>query len=177
MSYRAPRSAERYESLFGCPLRFGAPRTTIRVWKEWFDSPASPHDAEFNAICVQHCESVQRRVEQARPLTSELRWLFTRSDSGALPSLEDAAARLHLTSRTLRRRLREEGTNYRNQVDEFRAERARQYLSYGNLSSKEIAFALGFQEQSAFRHAFKAWTGMTVREYRQQVRGASSSEA
>jgi len=51
-------------------------------------------------------------------------------------------------------------------MDIYRAEQAKKLFSYGTVSSKEAAFLLGFKEQSAFRHAFKGWTGQTISEYR-----------
>lgn len=170
LSYRAPAGADRYAELFGCRLRFGARQTTIRVLKDWFDRPAEPHDGEFHAICVRHCESVLSRVESAAPMSATLRRLFGSFDREPLPRLEGAAERLRLTTRTLRRRLHEEGTSYRAELDRFRSERAQYYLRYADLDAKEIAFLLGFQEQSAFRHAFKTWTGKTVGDFRREAR-------
>lgn len=174
LSYRAPRHADHYEELLGCRLRFGAPQTTIRLSREWFDDRSQAHDEEFDAICRQHCESVLHRVERRQPMSGELRKLFA-VDAAPPPRLETAAARLHMTPRTLRRRLHDEGTSYRAQVDAYRAERAKQYLAYGTLDPKEVAFLLGFKEQSAFRHAFKSWTGMTIREFRRQATAESAA--
>lgn len=175
LSYRAPKYAERYEALLGCRLRFGAPQTTIRLSREWFDDRSQAHDEEFDAICRQHCESVLVRVERRQTMCSELRKLFA-DDSKPLPRLETAAACLNMTPRTLRRRLHDEGTSYRAEVDAFRAERAKHYLAYSALDPKEVAFLLGFKEQSAFRHAFKSWTGMTIREFRRQALGQNAPD-
>lgn len=180
LSYKAPRGADRYEELFRCPMRFGAPQTTIRVWKEWFDKPSEPHDGEFSAICLQHCENLLQRNERSNPVVSNLRRLFAQTTATPLPNMDLAARHLNLSPRTLRRRLHLEGTSYRHEIDHFRSERAKQYLSYGTMSSKKVAYLLGFQEQSAFLHAFKTWTGMTVREYRVQAsstRHASHDES
>ena len=70
-----------------------------------------------------------------------------------------------ISARTLRRHLEQQGQTLRGVVDGVRRERADQLLDAG-MSVKEIAFALGFSEPSAFRRAFKRWTGSTPRSFR-----------
>jgi AraC-like DNA-binding protein len=69
------------------------------------------------------------------------------------------APRLHMSPRTLHRRLEEEGTSFRQVLTEVRRELAARHLSERRLAIGEIAFLLGFSEPSAFHRAFKRWTG------------------
>ena len=83
-------------------------------------------------------------------------------------SLEAVAARLHMTARTLRRKLDEEGTSFRKMVDELRMQVAIKYLRDTELTVDDIADALGFSEATVFRRAFRRWTGGGLREFRSQ---------
>lgn len=174
-SYRAPPHSHRYHEAFHCPIQFGAPRTAATVAREWLDRRLRTNDEEFNAICLKHCSQILQQIEHTGPVVSRLRGLFLRNPA-AVPRLDDAAAELGLSPRSLRRHLLDEGASYQKLVDEFRADLAREYLRSTRLSTKEIAFLLGYADQSAFRRAFKLWTGRTTREYRETALGPSSSD-
>lgn len=91
----------------------------------------------------------------------------------ALPSgqagMDNVARRLGVSSRTLQRRLRGEGTNFKAVVDATRERLARHYLRRTQLSSTEIAYLLGFDEATSFFRAFQRWTGTTPEALRQRV--------
>jgi AraC-like DNA-binding protein len=77
---------------------------------------------------------------------------------------------LHLSTRTLARRLAAEDVTFAQVLDEMRADLAASYLCDPTLSVSHIAWLLGFQEASAFTHAFKRWTGKTPTEHRADER-------
>jgi AraC-like DNA-binding protein len=87
----------------------------------------------------------------------------------AMPSGEvdqDGIARaLNQSPSTLQRRLRREGTSYQNLLDSTRRELALQYLREGEHSLADVAFLLGFTDQSNFTRAFRRWTGKTPRQF------------
>jgi AraC-like DNA-binding protein len=71
-----------------------------------------------------------------------------------------------LSRRSMQRRLNEQGWSYKRVVDDTRAELARRYMGDRSKSLTEIAFLLGFSEQSAFSRAFRRWTGLAPRAFR-----------
>jgi AraC-like DNA-binding protein len=81
------------------------------------------------------------------------------------PNIEGVARALGTSPRTLQRRLLEEGTSFRDVVEEVRAELARRYLGE-RVALHDVAFRLGYAEVSAFLRAFKRWTGMTPTQFR-----------
>lgn len=93
--------------------------------------------------------------------------------SGA-PTLAQAAKRLRMSPRTLRRRLSEEGLSYQSLLDEVRKSLALHYLSGPALDAERAAFLLGFAEASSFRRAFKRWTGGSVIEHQRALRAVES---
>jgi AraC-like DNA-binding protein len=76
------------------------------------------------------------------------------------------AKKLGMSERTLARRLTEEGVTFIKLVQQLKATLARSYLEDETMPMSEIAWRLGFEEQSSFNHAFKRWTGKTPRELR-----------
>ena len=81
-------------------------------------------------------------------------------------SLEDVAARLHMSSRTLIRKLRQEGLSFQGIKDDLRRDLAILQLARGEVALGEIAYALGFSSVAVFHRAFRHWTGMTPGAYR-----------
>jgi AraC-like DNA-binding protein len=71
-----------------------------------------------------------------------------------------------MSTRTLHRRLYEEGTSFVDLLDETRRELAAGYIRRSDYSVGEVAYLLGFAETSSFNRAFRRWTGMSPSEYR-----------
>ena len=80
---------------------------------------------------------------------------------------ENIAEDLYMSQRSLQRRLREEGTTYKELLNETRRDLAAQYIKVSGVSINEITYLLGFSEPSNFSRAFKRWTGVSPSEYRQ----------
>jgi AraC-like DNA-binding protein len=78
-----------------------------------------------------------------------------------------------MSSRTLSRKLREEGTSFAEILDQLRAALAKRYLHDEKLPVSEIAWLLGYREVSSLTHAFKRWTGVTPRRFRSRQLGAT----
>ena len=110
------------------------------------------------------------RLDRNGAWSGRLESLLEASMDAGPPTLEAAAEQLRLEPRTLQNYLKKEGTGFRRLCMEFRKQKAIRLLGDTSVSIVEIAFALGFSEQSAFHHAFKKWTGATPIEYRKGVR-------
>lgn len=83
--------------------------------------------------------------------------------------MAEVAARLGLSTRTLRRRLAAEGVTYKTLVDEVRASLAVELLSSAGLSVEDTAIRLGYAESASFIHAYRRWKGVTPSAHRQQL--------
>jgi AraC-like DNA-binding protein len=86
--------------------------------------------------------------------------------AGSNPSATRTAALLHISHRTLSRKLQQEGTTFKELFDDVRRRAALSYVARRDLGLSEIAFLLGFSEAASFHRAFKRWTGQTPLEYR-----------
>ena len=78
---------------------------------------------------------------------------------------DTVADRLHRSRSTLQRQLSGEGTSYRDILESTRQALAEKYLRDGDFSQAEIAFMVGFSDQSNFARAFKRWTGMSPGQF------------
>lgn len=180
LSYPPPPHAAAYSEAIPCPVTFSAPLTRIVIATPHLGQTLRSNDELFLEICVRHCQQVLRQIAARNPLVARLRGIFLQ-EPGVLPGMAQAARRLGLSSRTLRRRLEEEQTTYNELADNFRRDLAIEYLRSGHMAPKEVAYVLGFSSPSTFRRAFKIWTGQTIGEFldrdrEARVPGLSSSK-
>ena len=82
------------------------------------------------------------------------------------PNQQQIAQALHVSNRTLQRKLKNEGTSFMDLLQDTRLQLARKYLSHPNRSIVETAYMLGFSEPSTFSRAFKRWTGVAPADFR-----------
>lgn len=88
---------------------------------------------------------------------------------GNFPSISEVAEQLHVSERTLRRRLAAEETDFRTIFDDIKNTLAQNYLRKTSLSAVEIADLLNYAEATNFHRAFQRWNSTTPAEYRQQA--------
>lgn len=159
---RDPEVAARHRDAFGCPLVYGAERTAL-VLSQATWMTAVPHaDPALLAILDRHADALSAEVPREAGLVARVRAALAAALKAGEPADIDTTARtLGLGARTLQRRLDDEGTRFATLVDETRVLTARALLADRGVALSEIAFLLGFSEQSAFTRAFKRWTGET----------------
>jgi AraC-like DNA-binding protein len=165
LSYPAPSHHALYQQHFKGPIRFNARCTRISFTGPLLDQPLRGDDKEFNEMCARQCELLMRQIGQQSPLVSKIQNILMRS-RGRIPMIDTMARELNISARTLRRRLHDEDRSYQQLVNEFRIDMAKEYLRSVSVTTKEIAYLLGFRDTNSFRRAFKLWTGKTVQEYR-----------
>jgi len=169
LAYAPPADRRALEALCGCPIRFSQPSYRLVAPLSVLGYPLPEPNPEV-------CQAMTRLAEQ------QLR-LFSREGEGFLPQLrqrlaarlgqgavsqEDMAAELGLHVRTLQRRLGEQGLNWSGVLDDVRRTLAASYIREPALSLGEVAFLLGFAEQSSFQKSFKRWFGESPGRYRRQ---------
>ncbi|MET0661373.1 MAG: AraC family transcriptional regulator [Steroidobacteraceae bacterium] len=171
-SYSAPSYVARYEATFDCPLHFESPHTYAVVKSPSLDTPVKSSDSELRELCIRHCDSLAQRDQLSGPIKSRLREAL--KARGSIPTFEQAAQAMNLSTRSLARYLQQEGTSFQVVLDEFRCDLAKEYLGAG-IWTKEVAYLLGFSHVDSFRQAFKAWTGATVGAYQASIGRERSS--
>ncbi|MFT3761221.1 MAG: AraC family transcriptional regulator [Pseudoxanthomonas sp.] len=166
LAYPAPAYADRYAELFGCEVRFGQPRNALTLDKAWLavEFPGyNPVTARLaQDLCRQQLDSI--RAPQGETTASVERYL--RRHLSGNPPLAAIAGHLHLSERTLRRRLAAEGASFNALHDRVRTECAMRLLHDTRLNIAQIGMRVGFNDAREFRRAFKRWTGRTPSEVR-----------
>ncbi|NKI18703.1 helix-turn-helix transcriptional regulator [Spongiibacter sp. KMU-166] len=114
--------------------------------------------------CIKACRELLDEISSQGSLKSCVVDVLIGSP-GAFPSIEQVAKKLEMSTRSLRRKLQQEGTSYQDLLQEVRLGLAKQYLR-DKLSVEQIAELLGYSETSAFSRAFKGWTGKAPQEFR-----------
>jgi AraC-like DNA-binding protein len=165
-AYPQPEHAGEYATMYSEHLTFNAPSTAI-----WFDAgllaaPVVQRPETLKVFLRSAPQSVFLKYKNEGSLTSRLRRHLRKFvGHGDWPGLEQVADEFHVSPTTLRRRLETEFTSYQGLKDQIRRDAAIHYLCSSNLSVADIGSLVGFQEASAFRRAFKAWSGVQPGEY------------
>jgi AraC-like DNA-binding protein len=172
--YPPPPHAAVYARWYGCPVAFGAARNALVIPRAWRAVPNMGHDEGTWTTALARCEAMCASNADEDSLTRVRRLLFDcldRPDTNdrGLPSLEQIAERLHVSSRTLIRRLRSVNTTYQEVVDGVQQQRARELLGNPGLRIQDVAAALGYQDPNSFARSFKRWFAMTPGEYRKRI--------
>ena len=165
LDYPAPAHRAMYESLFECPVRFGADAVEWHYPEKVLDAPLELSNAEMARICEQRCEVILTRLGVAGGFVDRVRSELL-AEPRQFPDLEAVARAIHVSPRTLRRNLRQEGSSFREILSEVRKNLALDYLERSNLALDEIATLLGYGDAANFNRAFGKWTGDTPGSYR-----------
>jgi len=162
LAHRAPPELAPYRAWFDAPVRFGAETTQLIFPASALDAPLVSSDPALLAILTRAAEELERAVPKDASLTAQVKRTLREVLRGEDANVDLVAKRLGMTSRSLQRRLRDEGTSFNAVREQTRRELATRYLD-DKLSIAEISFLLGFSEPSAFFRAYKRWTGGTPR--------------
>lgn len=164
LTYQAPDYASMYGEIFQCPVHFDSKRNELRYPRSLLTIPFKRPNALLREFCLRECDKVLAEFRPRNTLADEIEALV-RSSSGVIPPLAEVASTLNISARTLSRRLMNEGTSYRQIIENLRKRLALEYLRTSRLQQKEIAYLLGYAETANFYHAFQRWFGCTPSEY------------
>lgn len=153
-----------YEEVFGCPAAFGAAVNGLLLSGDLLTRPVPSHDPGLLDHHVRLAETLAR--DSTAALSARVRaWIADVLPFGT-PSQAVIADQLHLTPKTLQRRLEQEGTGFKALVEDVRFETARACLARRDLPLQDVASLCGYQDYSAFAKAFRQWSGRSPGEWR-----------
>ncbi|MBB4685644.1 AraC family transcriptional regulator [Amycolatopsis jiangsuensis] len=159
-----PDTVDSYVDVFGLAPEFGAQQHRATLDPALLDRPLPQANDQTVALCAAQCDELVARRRRRSGTAQLVRERLVRL--GGVDAGMDAIARqLTMSARTLRRRLTEAGTGYRQLLDEVRHALAEEMLNTGVLSVEDVALRLGYAEASSFIYAFKRWTGTTPAAY------------
>lgn len=168
-TFPAPAEAAAYEAFFGCPVRFDDTHTRVRFPVDYLAIRMPHSDPGLRALLDRQAQALLAALPDSDATDRALQRVMLRLLPEGLATLPRAAREMHLSARTLQRRLEARGLSWQSLLDRTREQLARQYLADRALSLGDIALLLGFSEQSAFTRAFRRWTGTTPARVRREL--------
>ena len=164
-NYSRPAHAATYKKQWPIPMEFDQEYSQIFLSKRWLDQRTRTGNPTTNVLFSQQCEEILQGMSDVKEVSTAVRRLLILS-AGEFLNIKEVSEQLHITERTLRRRLSAEGTDFRTLFDSIRNTLAQNYLSNTSLSVVEISHLLGYGEATNFHRAFQRWNEMTPNEYR-----------
>ncbi len=157
-----------YHDYFNCELYFNHDFNGMLINKTLLDIPLGKYDPNINRLLCSHAEQQISQLVEQLPIETITQFIGNQLPRG-VPDIADAASSLHMSVRTLQRKLAEHELSFSGLVDSIRQDLAIRYLKDTETKAVYISQMLGFSEQSAFQRAFKRWTGSTPKQYRDQL--------
>ncbi len=166
LPYDMPKDRTEYERLFQCPMSFGQKGISIYFDKGHITEKVVTSDYHLLRVLVAHAEERIAAIQRKGGFYEEVKTSVAHLIKPEFPSIEQVARHLHVSVRTLQRRLSEEGHTFKEIIESLRKEFAFAYLKRPELSINEIAYLLNYTDASAFIRSFKRWEHKTPNEFR-----------
>ena len=163
---RAPAHREMYETHFRCPVTFKAKQNALIFSKTDIELPFVTHNADLLATVAPQLEAELRKQVAQKTFREQVKAILKQLIAGQRPGIQDLARELHLSTRTLQRRLTDEGTTFQCLLDDARRELARHYLLHSSRELNETAYLLGYEDANSFFRAFHNWEGTSPGQWR-----------
>lgn len=158
-----------YREFFQCPVLSQQTAVTVTYPLSVLATPMPWRDPVLQQRMDQQVSAMLKRLPKSSALEQQLQQVLLRLLVQGEPSLVQVARALHLSSRTLQRRLQQHGLSWQQWLDQSRVELAGHYFQDPTLSNSDIALLLGFSEQSAFNRAYRRCTGTSPAKARRYV--------
>jgi AraC-like DNA-binding protein len=178
LPYPAPEAAVQaaHRQVFEAPVVYGVPAAYGRFDAALLDRPVPNADASMFKVLQRHAEELlaARLRETAEPrIVADVRRAVAAQLASERARLDDVAGALKLTARTLQRKLADAGTSFQAVHDAARQALAEELLRDARLNLTDVAYMLGYREQSSFNRACRDWFGNTPARTRERLRDAA----
>ncbi len=164
LMFAADRNPDGYEALLQCPVTYDLDYNALWFRAEDIEEPLPGAVPDMLDAADRIAREYIASFDTSHVAT-QVRTLLIRMLPAGKVDQDAIANKLYRSASTLQRQLSAEGTSYRDILAETRESLAKQYLSDQDYSPSDVAYMLGFADQSNFGRAFKRWTGMSPGEY------------
>lgn len=161
-----PPHASEYPLIYGVLPVFEAPRAAMTFSSRYINAPIIRSENELLEFIRTSPNDLLFRQDYQPTASSRVRRMIERRRADEAVTVDDVAKRLSVSAQHLRRLLRDEGTSFREIREEILRDEAIASLVRGGETVEELSDRLGFSEPSAFRRAFRRWTGSPPGSYR-----------
>jgi AraC-like DNA-binding protein len=166
-THTRPAYCDAYTAVFGGTERFGQQFTGLDFDARVLDLPHLHASPELHEFLRMQAERKLGELSRPQTIAERLRAILRSTSKPCAFTMPDAARRLGMSVRSLRRRLDEEGASFRDLLDAARRDAAYWMLRDPDVTIQAASFQLGFASPSVFHRAFKRWTGMTPAQFRE----------
>lgn len=164
-AYPEPEYFRRMRELVPVPCLFDSAHHQMRFPVSKLDEKLRFADPRLARMAEAQCEQELATIKSPPALLGQVRRIIL-GESGRFPGVDEVASELHMSSRTLKRKLQQLGTSYQKVLDDLRKGLAVEYLSQSDKTVDEIALSLGYSDASNFARAFRRWTHRSPSDYR-----------
>lgn len=158
-----------YERVFRCKVVNRCKETKLIFDKQLLDLPIRNPDPNLLHYLTPIAEEVVKNLPGTQSIKQLIQDKIFNSLESGNTSIDSIADQLHVSARTLQRRLEDQGTSFAELLDQTRQVAAIEYLKDPRISITETAFLLGFSDTSTFYRAFKRWTKQTPAQFRKAL--------
>jgi AraC-like DNA-binding protein len=164
LRYRNPELIETYVNAYECPVFFDADHPSISFNATDLEAPLPGDNLE---LALTHDRITEEYIAALNPaaISTEVRKLLIELLPSGEASQQHVAGQMNRSLSTLQRQLATEGTSYKSIREQTRQELAEKYVREGRYSLSQVAYLLGFSDQSNFSRAFRRWTGHSPGHY------------
>ena len=164
-TYPEPEYFARMRPVMPVPVYFDCAYNQMRFPVERLDYELQFADPRLARMAADQCEQEMASIKAPPALLGQVRRIIL-GGGGRFPGVEEVASELHMSSRTLKRKLQQLGTSYQEVLDGLRKGLAVEYLTQTDKTVDEIAMSLGYSDASNFARAFRRWTARSPSDYR-----------
>ena len=173
--HRALANREMYEAHFRCSVKFKAPQNALIFSKSDMDLPFVTYNADLLATVAPQLEVELSEQLAQKTFSEQAKGILKQLLAGQRPGIQDLARELHLSTRTLQRRLTDQGITLKRLLEVARRELARHYLLHSSRELNETAYLLGYEDANSFFRAFHQWEGTSPGQWRLLQRNTNTA--
>jgi AraC-like DNA-binding protein len=167
LDYEFPEHGPRYTELLHAPVAFGCDAVAVVLPSYWLGLACPFADPALHRSSLDRLAAAEARLDGDRYIVAQVQRVLAGGTSSNL-DMDLVASNLHLSRRTLIRRLGESGTSFRELLDEHRRKRAAELLADPHLTAAEVGDRLGYADAASFGRACRRWFGVGPRAYRER---------
>lgn len=169
LKYDPPKNLDLYNALFNCRIYFRKDENRIAYPPHIMEYKIPTYNPTMLRILEEHAQNIIRESSSQDDIISQVRTIIVKGGKGRISKEEEIADALNISKRSLQKKLQSESTSFLKILEDSQKELAFAYLKSAEVSNKEVAWALGYNDISNFYRAFKRWTDMTPNEYRASI--------
>ena len=167
-NYSQPENTFEHRRLLGSNLVFDQPHAAIFLWDRDVQSRTTEPDPSLTRYMDELAEIHLEALPRVDTYSAKVQHAVWPHLSEGLPTIDEVALQLAVSTRSLQRRLREEDTSFAQVVDTLRQDKAKLLLKDPNLPIYEVGYLLGYSDPSTFHRAFRRWLDTSPSQFRAQ---------